>query len=168
MSRKTAQGNKKTKLHRAIHMNLIKSAAIAISAAVVLAPSAFAGQIGSGSSNTFNHESYSGRNWSSGQSQSQETLNGVSVSSSAKSEWLPDAQGHGRVQAQFGTYADSNGTAVGYCNASVGNLDPACISNASKEVSVFGKSTQTNTQFGSAGSFHGYTDSVDASSYTNF
>jgi hypothetical protein len=147
---------------------VIVTPAISLIALITVTPSAFAGQISSGSSNTFNHESYSGRNWSSGQSQSQETLNGVSVSSSAKSEFLPDAQGHGRVQAQFGTYADSNGTAIGYCNASVGNADPACISNASKEVSVFGKSTQTRTQFGSAGSFHGHTDSVDANSYTGF
>jgi hypothetical protein len=147
---------------------VVATPAISLIALITVAPSAFAGQVGSGSSNTFNHESYSGRNWSSGQSQSQETLNGVSVSSSAKSEFLPDAQGHGRVQAQFGTYADSNGTAVGYCNASVGNIDPACISTASKEVSVFGKTTQTNTQFGSVGSFHGYTDSVDANSYTSF
>jgi hypothetical protein len=76
------------------------SAAIAISAAAMLSPVAFAGQIGSGSSNTFGHEEYQGRNWSHGNSQAQETVSGVSRSSSSKAEFItPEGQMPGRIQA---------------------------------------------------------------------
>jgi len=127
-----------------------------------------AGQIGSGSNNTFGHETYQGRNWSSGQAQTQETLNGVSRSSSAKSEFLiPDGQSVGRVNAQFGSYADSNGFSSAYCNAGV-NIDPACLTSASRTDATFSKSTQSNTIFGSEGHFSGQTRTIDASSYTNF
>jgi hypothetical protein len=144
------------------------SAAIAISAAAMLSPVAFAGQIGSGSSNTFGHEEYQGRNWSHGNSQTQETVSGVSRSSSSKAEFItPEGQMPGRIQAQFGSYADSSGVSSAYCNAGV-NVDPACLTSASRTDSSFTKATSSNNTFGSDGTFHGSTKSVDASSFTNF
>lgn len=147
--------------------SIIKSAAIAFSAAALLSPAAFAGQIGSGSNNTFGRETYQGRNWSSGQAQTNETLNGVSRSSSAKSEYLMPDGTSGRVQAQFGSYADSNGFASAYCNAAV-NVDPACLTSASRTDSTFSKVTKSDTTFGSEGTFKGETRTIDASSYTSF
>jgi hypothetical protein len=141
---------------------------LTVLALVSIAAPSFAGQIGSGSSNTFTTERYSGHQYSEGTSQSRETMNGFTKSSSAKSEFLPDPSGRGGVRAQFGTRADSQGNATGYCDAVVGNVDPACISAASQTQANFSKETQTNTRFGSQGRFDGVTRTVSAESHGSF
>jgi hypothetical protein len=134
--------------------------------AVVSAP-AYAGQIGSGSTNSFGTERFTGTSYSNGTNQTVETLNGVSRSSSAKSEFLAPEGIAGRVGASFGSYADSNGTAFGYCNAAV-NADPACLTSASRTDSAFSKSSATNTHFGNSGRIEGETKTIGANSYSSF
>lgn len=140
---------------------------LSVGSSLLLVSPVFAGQVGSNSTNVFTHEQYSGREWSSGNSQSLEHINGVSRSSSAKAEFLPQP-GAGAVRAQFGAYSDSNGNSSAYCNASVGNVDPACLTSTSRTDATFGKVTQSNSSFGRDGHFSGTVDTVSIQSGSSF
>jgi hypothetical protein len=140
---------------------------LVIATLIALTPvSAFAGQVGSSSTNSYSTERYSGTREVQGHSQSQEQLYVSGYSASAKAEFYVPAGVSFTGSAQLGaTVGGSN--PVAYCNAST-RVDPSCYASTTQQ-SYFGfKSSNSQTSFKESGHVTGETFSHTAGSSSSF
>jgi hypothetical protein len=144
----------------------MKSAFIAILSIVAISPAAFAGSVGSSSTNSYSTETYKGHREVQGTSQVQEALQVSGYSASAKAEFfVPDGvQFNGA--AQFGVSV-GNGNPMAYCNATT-RVDPSCLGSTSYSQFSGQKLTNSETSFRESGEVNGHTFTHTAGSSSSF
>ena len=138
-----------------------------IAALIALTPaSAFAGQVGSSSTNSYSTERYSGTREVQGHSQVQEQLYTSGYSASAKSEFYVPAGVTFTGSAQLGAVAYGNSPSA-YCNAST-RVDPSCYVSTTEQSYFGSKSSNSETSFKESGHVTGETFSHTAGSSSSF
>jgi hypothetical protein len=144
----------------------MKSTIIAILSTIAISPAAFAGSVGSSSTNSYSTETYKGHREVQGTSQVQEALQVSGYSASAKAEfYVPDGvQFNG--QAQFGVSVNG-GNPMAYCNATT-RVDPACYGSTSYSSYHGQKMTNSETSFKESGEVKGHTFTHTAGSSSSF
>jgi hypothetical protein len=144
----------------------MKSAFIAILSVVAISPAAFAGSVGSSSTNSYSTEAYKGHREVQGTSQVQEALQVSGYSASAKAEFYVPAGVTFNGQAQFGASV-GNGNPMAYCNATT-RVDPACYASTSASAYSGQKLTNSETSFRESGTVEGHTFTHTAGSSSSF
>jgi hypothetical protein len=138
-----------------------------IATLIALTPaSAFAGQVGSSSTNSYSTERYSGTREVQGTSQVQEQLHVAGYSASAKAEFYVPAGVTFTGAAQFGASVYGNSPSA-YCNAST-RVDPSCYASTTEQSYSGSKSSNSQTSFKESGHVTGETFSHTAGSSSSF
>jgi hypothetical protein len=144
----------------------MKSAFISILSAIAISPAAFAGGVGSSSTNSYSTETYKGHREVQGTSQVQEALQVSGYSASAKAEFYVPAGVQFNGQAQFGVSV-AGGNPMAYCNATT-RVDPACYGSTSASSYHGQKLTNSETSFRESGEVNGHTFTHTAGSSSSF
>jgi hypothetical protein len=138
-----------------------------IATLIALTPvSAFAGQVGSSSTNSYSTERYSGTREVQGHSQAQEQLYVSGYSASAKAEFYVPTGTTFTGSAQLGAVANGN-SPYAYCNAST-RVDPSCYASTTEQAYFGSKSSNSETSFKESGHVTGETFSHTAGSSSSF
>ena len=134
---------------------------------IAFAPaSAFAGQVGSSSTNSYSTEHYSGTREVQGHSQAQEQLYVSGYSASAKAEFYVPSGVTFNGSAQLGATVGGFNP-VAYCNAST-RVDPSCYASTTQQSYFGSKSSNSETSFKESGRVTGETFSHTAGSSSSF
>jgi hypothetical protein len=144
----------------------MKSAFISILSVIAISPAAFAGSVGSSSTNSYSTETYKGHREVQGTSQVQEALQVSGYSASAKAEFYVPAGVTFNGAAQFGVSV-AGGNPMAYCNATT-RVDPSCLGSTSASAYSGQKLTNSETTFRESGEVNGHTFTHTAGSSSSF
>lgn len=144
----------------------MKFAIASILSVLAISPAAFAGNVGSSSTNSYSTETYKGHREVQGTSQVQEAMQISGYSSSAKAEFYVPSGVTFNGQAQFGASV-GGAYPTAYCNATT-RVDPSCYVSTSSSAYSGQKLTNSETMFHESGTVEGYTFSHTAGSSSSF
>lgn len=144
----------------------MKSVLLILASTLMITPAAFAGSVGSSSTNSYSTETYKGTREVQGTSQVQENLYVSGYSASAKAEFYVPQGVTFNGQAQFGA-SIGGAYPTAYCNAST-RVDPSCYVSTTSQSYHGSKVTNSETTFSESGQVEGHTFSHTAGSSSSF
>lgn len=146
-------------------MNALKNSiqALVVAAAIASAPSALAGQVGTGATNTTSYEHGTVVRHSSGEAQGESFVRGRLYSTTMKQECTAEAN----ATCNYGGYV-TPGYAYGYQGGQAANADPVSITTITSEQSEFGRSTKSADRFSEVYKGFVQTTSHTAQSFGSF